>query len=122
MKTKTIETTLSDGTILKGSKGDFYAQKQEEKNMETLTSFLKQVQIGDTYVMTWHKYGAPKLVGKPRKVIKKQSKALVFESETSELGSFLTFQRAADYRNMPNGFQVWQDGEPLMKYEKVDGK
>lgn len=86
---------------------------------ETLTAFLREVKIGDVYVMTWHKYNAPKLIGKPRKVIGKQSKTLIFESETSALGSFLTFQRAADYRATPNGFQVWMDGEPFMKYEKV---
>lgn len=88
---------------------------------KTLTSFLRNVKLGDAYVMTWHKYGASKLIGKPRKVIGKQFNALVFESETSALGSFLRFERAADYRAMPNGFQVWQDGEPLIKYEKVGG-
>ena len=87
---------------------------------ETLTAFLRDVKIGDVYVMTWHKFGAPKLIGKPRKIIGKQSKGLIFESEISALGSFLTFHRAADYRAMPNGFQVWENGEPLMKYEKVD--
>lgn len=43
MKTKTISTTLSDGRILYGSRGDFYAQKQKEpktmiKNTVTLHS------------------------------------------------------------------------------------
>jgi len=87
--------------------------------METLTSFLRSVKVGDAYIMTWHKYGAPKLVGKIRKVQKVMSKGIVFESETSPLGSFLTFQRAGDYYPKPNGFQVWQDGEPLMAYERV---
>jgi hypothetical protein len=87
--------------------------------MKTLTSFLRSVQIGDKYVMTWHKYGAPKLIGKSRKIIGKQSKAIIFESDTSPLGSFLTFQHAREYRNMLNGFQFLENGEPLMKYEKV---
>ena len=85
--------------------------------METLTSFLKQLKIGDVYTMTWHKHGAPKLIGKPRKVIGVQSKAIIFEG-----GSYLTFQRAADYYPKPNGFQVWLDGEPFMKYEKINNK
>jgi hypothetical protein len=35
MKTQTVSTTLADGTVLLGSKGDFHAQKMEAKKMKT---------------------------------------------------------------------------------------
>jgi hypothetical protein len=87
--------------------------------MENLNQFLKQSKIGDTYTMTFHAFGVNRLIGKPRKIIGIRSRDVIFESETSKLGSFLVFNKASDYVKTENGFDVYQEGKKLMSYARV---
>jgi hypothetical protein len=88
-------------------------KNREEKTMKTFADIKRRIASGETIVMTWHKLGAPKLIGVLRKAEKVQTNAVMFSG-----GSWLYWGKAADYRiDGENEFTVMREGIPLMTYK-----
>ena len=89
--------------------------------IKTLAALKRHCQPGVTLTMIRHdRMPNGKLLNKPRKIIKTQSNAIVFESEISENGSWLNWPKANAFVFLPDGFAIKLnpdlDDSPTMEY------